>query len=82
MPFLTDLLAWLGALMSADDVCTVSFLELAMDFEAHARRALPAAPQAAFRGTARPLQGRTTDHGDGLSQNCQGYQEVLGAGSA
>ena len=36
MQFLTDLLAWLGALMWADEVGTVSFLELAMDFEAHA----------------------------------------------
>ena len=56
--FLADLLAWLGALVWADEVGTVSFLELAMDFEAHAGRALPAAPQAAFRGTSLPLQER------------------------
>ena len=42
----------------ADEVDTVSFLELAMDFEAHAKRALPAAPQPAFRGPALPLQER------------------------
>ena len=56
--FLTDLLKWLAALVWADQVGTVSFLELAMDFEAHAKRALPAAPQAAFRGMALPLQER------------------------
>ena len=44
--------------MWAGEVGTVSFLELAMDFEAHAQRALPAAPQAAFPGTALPLQER------------------------
>ena len=52
MPFRTDLLCWLGALMWADEVGTVTFLELAMDFEAHSRRALLAAPQAEFPGTA------------------------------
>ena len=55
---MADLLSWLGALVWADEVGTVSFLELAMDFEAHAGRALPAAPQAAFRGTSLPLQER------------------------
>ena len=56
--FLADLLKWLAALVWADEVGTVSFLELAMDFEAHAKQALPAAPQAAFRWTALPLQER------------------------
>ena len=56
LPFLADLLSWLGALMWADEVGTTTFRELAMDFEAHARRALPAAPQAAFGGTMLPLQ--------------------------
>ena len=37
MPFLMDLLAWLGVLMWANEVGTVSFLELAMSFEAHAQ---------------------------------------------
>ena len=52
--FLADLLAWLGALMWADEVGTVTFLELAMDFEAHTQQVLPAALQAAFQGTAPP----------------------------
>ena len=56
--FLTDLLKWQGAPVGADEVCTVSFLELAMDFEAHAKWDLPAAPQAALRGTALPHQER------------------------
>ena len=44
--------------MWADGVGTVACLELAVDVEAQARRAPPAALQAAFRGTAPPLQER------------------------
>ena len=57
MQFLKDLLCWLGALVWAEEVGTVSFLELAMDFEAHARWALLAAPQAAYRGRSLPPAG-------------------------
>ena len=45
---LGDLLSWLGAMMWEDEVDTLTFLELAMDFEAHSKRSLPAAPQAEF----------------------------------
>ena len=58
MPFLTELLSWLGELVWSDEVGTVTYLELAMDFEAHAGRALPSAPQARFKGLSVPLQER------------------------
>ena len=58
MSFLEDLLSWVGALVWANKVGTVTFLDLAMDFEAHSKRPLPAAPQAEFRETALPLQER------------------------
>ena len=56
--FLSELLSWLGELVWTDEVGTVTYLELAMDFEAHAGRALPSAPQAQFRGLSLPLQER------------------------
>ena len=36
----------------------MSFIELVLDFEDHAARTLPAAPQAKFQGHTLPLQGR------------------------
>ena len=57
-PFLADLLAWLRALQWTEDTDTVSFIELALDFEEHAAHTLPAAPQAKFQGHTIPLQER------------------------
>ena len=57
-PVLADLLAWLRALQWTDDTNTVSFIELALDFEESAARTLPAAPQAKFQGHTLPLQER------------------------
>ena len=57
-PFLADLLAWLRALQWMDDTETVSFIELALDFEEYAARTLPAARQAKFQGHTLPLQER------------------------
>ena len=57
-PFLADLLAWLRALRWTEDTDAVSFIELALDFEEHAARTLPAAPQAKFQGHTLPLQER------------------------
>ena len=57
-PFLADLLAWLRALQWTEDTDTLSFIELALDFEEHAARTLPAAPQAKFQGHTLPLQER------------------------
>ena len=57
-PFLADLLAWLRALQWTEDTDTVSFIELALDFEEHEARTLPAAPQAKFQGHTLPLQER------------------------
>ena len=41
-----------------EDADTVSFIELALDFEEHAARTLPAAPLAKFQGHTLPLQER------------------------
>ena len=57
-PFVADLLAWLRALQWTEDTDTVSFIELALDFEEHAARTLPAAPQAKFQGHTLPLPER------------------------
>ena len=51
MPFLADLLCWLRELHWAPEPGTVTFLELALDFEEFAQRTLPHAPQAKFKGT-------------------------------
>ena len=58
MSFITELLCWLRALQWADQTGTVTFIELALDFEEFAERTLPAAPQAKFRGHTLPLQER------------------------
>ena len=42
----------------ADETGTVTFIEPALDFEEFAKRTLPAAPQAKFRGHTLPLQER------------------------
>ena len=44
--------------MWADEPGTVTFIELALDFEETSQRTLPTAPQAKYRGTALPLQER------------------------
>ena len=51
-PFVADLLLWLRSLHWTDD--TVSFIELALNFEEYAERTLPAAPQAKFQGHTLP----------------------------
>ena len=51
LPFLADLLSW-------TQPGTVTFIELALDFEETSQRTLPTAPQAKYRGTALPLQER------------------------
>ena len=56
--FITDLLCWPRALQWADEPGTITFIELALDFEEFAERTLPAAPQAKFRGHKLPLQER------------------------
>ena len=56
--FITELLRWLRALQWTDEPCTVTFIELALDFEEFADRTPPAAPQAKFRGHTLPLQER------------------------
>ena len=43
-PFLEDLVAWLRALQWTDDIDTVSFIELALDFQEYGAHTLPAAP--------------------------------------
>ena len=58
MPFLADLLRWLRELHWAPEPGTVTFLELALDFEEFAQRTLPHAPQAKFKGTTLSLQER------------------------
>ena len=58
MPFLADLLCWLRELHWAPEPGTVTFLELALDFEEFAQRTLPHAPQAKFKGTTLSLQER------------------------
>ena len=57
-PFLVGLLAWLRALQWTEDADIVSFIELALDFEEHTARTLPAAAQAKFQGQTLPLQER------------------------
>ena len=56
--FNTDLLRWLRALQWIDEPSTVTFIELALDFEEFAERTLPAGPHAKFRGHTLPLQER------------------------
>ena len=58
LPFLADLLSWTRLLVWADEPSTVTFIELALDFEESSQRTLPTAPQAKYRGTALPLQER------------------------
>ena len=58
MPFLAGLLCWLRELHWAPEPGTVTFLELALDFEEFAQRTLPHAPQAKFKGTTLSLQER------------------------
>ena len=58
MPFLADMLRWLRALTWSQEPGTVTFLELALDFEEFAQRTLPHAPQAKFKGTTLSLQER------------------------
>ena len=58
MPFLADILRWLRALTWSQEPGTVTFLELALDFEEFAQRTLPHAPQAKFKGTTLSLQER------------------------
>ena len=58
MPFLADLLRWLRELHWAPEPGTVTFLELALDFEEFAQRTLPHAPQAKFKGTTLSLKER------------------------
>ena len=58
MPFLADILRWLRALTWPQEPGTVTFLELALDFEEFAQRTLPHAPQAKFKGTTLSLQER------------------------
>ena len=57
-PFLANLLAWLRALQWTEDTDTVSFIELALNFEERAAHTLTAAPQAKFQGQTLPLQER------------------------
>ena len=58
MPFLADLLRWLRALTWTHEPATVTFPELALDFEEFAQHTLPHAPQAKFKGTTLSLQER------------------------
>ena len=58
LPFLADLLSWTRQLVWADGLGTVTFIELALDFEETSQRTLPTAPQAKYRGRALPLQER------------------------
>ena len=58
MPLLADLLRWLRALTWTQEPGSVTFLELALDFEEFAERTLPHAPQAKFKGTTLSLQER------------------------
>ena len=58
MSFITDLLRWSRALQWTDEPGTVTFIELALDFEEFTDRTLPATPQAKFRGHTLPLQER------------------------
>ena len=51
-------LRWPAAAATGPGDGTVTYLELALDYESHAGRALPAAPQARLRGTHLPLQER------------------------
>ena len=50
MPFLADLLRWLTALTWTVEPSTVTFLELAVDFEEYAQCTLPHAPHAKIKG--------------------------------
>ena len=45
MAFVTDLLQWLHALQWINEPNTITFLELALDFEEFSERTLPQAPQ-------------------------------------
>ena len=45
-------------LVWADEPSTITFIELALDFEETSQRTLPTTPQAKYRGTALPLQER------------------------
>ena len=56
--FLADLLSWLRALTWPEEQGTVTFLELAIDFEEFAQRTLPHAPQAKYTGNTLSLQER------------------------
>ena len=49
---------WTRQLVWADEPGTVTFIELALDFEETSQHTLPTAPQAKYRGTALPLQER------------------------
>ena len=53
---MTNLLRWLRALRWPDERGTITFLELALDFEEISERTLPATPQARFRGHSLSLQ--------------------------
>ena len=57
-PFLADLLRWLRALTWTMEPGTVTFLELALDFEESAQGTLPQAPQAKYKGVTPSLQER------------------------
>ena len=56
--FLADLLSWLRALTWPEEQGTVTFLELAIDFEEFAQRTLSHAPQAKYTGNTLSLQER------------------------
>merc|ERR1711860_454215 len=56
--FLVDLLSWLNRLQWSEGKGHVTFIELALDFEATAERAIPPSPQAALTGGTLSLQER------------------------
>ena len=76
LPFLADLLSWTRQLVWADEPGTVTFIELALDFEETSQRTLPTAPQAKYRGTALPLAAARASPGSqaGVMHNAEiGY---------
>ena len=57
---MTDLLRWLRALQWIDEPNTVTFLELALDFEEFSEHTLPQAPQVRFKGHTHTPPGEST----------------------
>ena len=55
---MTDLLRWRGVLHWQEELGTVTFLELALDFEEFSEGTLPAAPQAQYMDHTLSLQER------------------------